>query len=104
MLLSNALKFTPEGGRTWVRVRPLAHAVEIEVSDTGPGIPPTDHDRIFERFFRSEGVTDRAVPGTGIGLTIARGIVAAHGGRLTCTSVVGIGSTFTVTLPDGTGA
>ena len=104
MLLSNALKFTPEGGRTWVRVRPLAHAVEIEVSDTGPGIPPTDHDRIFERFFRSEGVTDRAVPGTGIGLTIARGIVAAHGGRLTCTSVVGTGSTFTVTLPDGTGA
>lgn len=104
MLLSNAFKFTPEGGRAWVRLRPLAHAVEIEVSDTGPGIPPTDQERIFERFFRREGITDQAVPGTGIGLTIARGIAVAHGGWLTCTSVVGTGSTFTMTLPDGADA
>lgn len=99
VLIGNALKFTPGGGTTWVRVRPLPAGVEIEVADTGIGIAPEDQHRLFERFFRGRGITDQAVPGTGIGLTIARGITAAHGGTISCTSVLGTGTTFRVTLP-----
>ena len=100
VLLSNAVKFTPAGGSVWVRVRPLpADAVEIEVADTGVGIPADQQERLFERFFRATGVTEQAVPGVGIGLTIARGIAEAHGGSVRCTSVEGVGSTFAVRLP-----
>lgn len=103
VLVGNALKFTPQGGSVWVRIRPLpSHGVEIEVADNGSGVPEGEQERLFERFYRASGVTDRAVPGTGIGLTIARGIAEAHGGTIGCTSVEGAGSTFRVTLPEGT--
>lgn len=99
VLLANAIKFTPDGGSVLLRIRPAAAGVEIEVSDTGMGIPVADQQRLFERFYRASGVTERAVPGTGIGLTIAHGIAEAHGGSIECDSVEGAGSTFRVVLP-----
>lgn len=101
VLLSNAIKFTPEGGSVRLQIRPVADGVEIEVADTGVGVGAADLERLFERFYRASGVTDRAVPGTGIGLTIARGIAEAHGGSIECSSVEGVGSTFRVVLPGG---
>lgn len=100
VLLSNALKFTPAGGSVWVRLHGLpGELVELEVADSGVGVPAGQQERLFERFFRASGVSEQAVPGTGIGLTIARGIVEAHGGSIRCTSVEGAGTTFTVELP-----
>lgn len=101
VLLSNAIKFTPDGGSVRLQIRPVAEGVEIEVADTGVGVADSDRQRLFERFYRASGVTDRAVPGTGIGLTIARGIAEAHDGSIECTSVEGVGSTFRVVLPSG---
>jgi len=98
-LISNALKFSPEGGR--VRVRTFAtpeHAV-IEVEDTGIGIPLLEQGRVFERFFRSSSATEQAIPGTGLGLVISRAIAEAHGGRITVVSEPGQGTTFRVELP-----
>ena len=98
-LLDNALKFTPSGGSIVVRLQPLPGGIALEVADTGPGIPTDDQPRLFERFYRGRGVTANAVPGTGIGLTIALGIARAHGGTIECISSEGAGSTFRVVLP-----
>jgi signal transduction histidine kinase len=97
-LLSNALKFTPEGGRIDVRAATVEGMAEISVTDTGVGIAPEDHDAVFEEF-RQVGGADRKVEGTGLGLPLARKFVELHGGRLWLTSQVGVGSTFTFTLP-----
>ncbi len=98
-LVSNAIKYTPEGGQVWVKTRVNNGGVEISVKDTGIGIPPKDLPRIFERFYQ----VDRArgpERGTGLGLAITQEIVQAHGGKLTVTSQgVNKGSTFTVWLP-----
>jgi len=98
-LIENAMKFTPPGGTVSVRLRPLPGSVELEVVDSGPGIPADEQARLFERFYRARGVTAEAVPGTGIGLTIAKGIVNGHGGTIECISLEGIGSTFRIVLP-----
>jgi len=98
-LLSNALKFTPEGGGVDVRVASVVGGVVLEVSDTGIGIPPEDRDKLFSRFFRTRAAVQRAVQGTGLGLSIVKAIVDAHGGRVAVESVVGTGSMFRVTLP-----
>ncbi|HET9489907.1 MAG TPA: ATP-binding protein [Methylomirabilota bacterium] len=100
-LLSNAAKFTPAGGR--VRIRTLRAAADaiVEVEDTGPGIPPTQIDTIFERF-RQVGDTLTAKPeGAGLGLPISREIVQHHGGSLTVRSESGRGSCFRMSLPLG---
>jgi PAS domain S-box-containing protein len=98
-LLSNAIKFTPEGGRVDVTVSAQnGHAV-LEVADTGVGIPPAEHGRLFERFFRASTATARAVPGTGLGLAIAKAIVDAHDGSIAVESDGGGGATFRVELP-----
>jgi signal transduction histidine kinase len=96
-LVSNALKFTPPGGRVAVRLRPEKGAVAIEVEDSGVGIPQADQARLFDRFFRAAGA--KAIPGNGLGLSVAQAIVEAHGGRIGVTSVEGAGSTFRVELP-----
>ena len=106
-LVGNALKFTPEGGRVWVRGF-LSHpdgGLRIEVEDTGPGIPAEEHERIFVEF-QQVPVADAAgrPEGAGLGLTLARRFVELHGGRLWVESEVGQGSTFIVTLPAGTAA
>ena len=80
-LVSNALKFTPEGGSVEVSTKLNGDHVSIEVSDTGIGIPVADQPRLFERFFRSSVANDRAIPGTGLGLAIVKAIVEAHKGR-----------------------
>jgi signal transduction histidine kinase len=71
----------------------------IEVRDTGVGIPAAEQDRLFERFYRASTATDRAIPGVGLGLTIAKAIVEAHGGTLDFDSIEGAGTTFRVRLP-----
>jgi signal transduction histidine kinase len=95
-LLTNAIKFTDRGGHIVVRGRVTAPFVEISVSDTGPGIPPEEQARVFDRFWQSKRTMGR---GTGLGLAIARGIVEAHGGRIWLESEPGRGSTFSFTLP-----
>ncbi len=103
-LLSNALKFTPEGGRIDVRADVRDGTYEISVTDTGVGIAPEDLDAVFEEF-RQVGSAARKVEGTGLGLAISRKFIELHGGRIRVTSEVGVGSTFAFTLPrpDGQG-
>jgi signal transduction histidine kinase len=97
-LLSNALKFTPEGGRIDVRAAMHDGMVEISVTDTGVGIAPEDQRVIFEEF-RQVGTADKKVEGTGLGLALSRKFIELHGGRIWVQSRVGEGSTFTFTLP-----
>ncbi|MGE5099665.1 MAG: GAF domain-containing protein [Deltaproteobacteria bacterium] len=97
-LLSNALKFTPEGGRVDVRVELADDVAEISVTDTGIGIAPGDLASVFEEF-RQVGTAARKVEGTGLGLAISRKFVELHGGTIGVQSRVGEGSTFTFTLP-----
>ena len=99
-LLSNASKYTPPGGKITIGARQLnAATVEVSVSDTGIGIHAEDQPRIFERFFRANNPLARSERGTGLGLHIARLLVEAHGGKITFTSQLGVGTTFTFTLP-----
>ena len=98
-LISNAVKFTPDGGRVEVRLGADAGQAVLAVADTGVGIPAADRERVFERFFRTAIATRQVIPGTGLGLAIARDITNAHHGTITVESQEGRGSTFTVRLP-----
>lgn len=93
------MKFTPKGGTVSIRVAAIEAGVQLEVSDTGMGIPSDEMQSLFTRFFRSSTATRQAVKGVGLGLTITRSIVEAHGGELTAASVEGEGTTFTMLLP-----
>jgi PAS domain S-box-containing protein len=97
-LISNAVKFTPPGGKIEVSVRTDEGKIVASVVDTGNGIPAADQPRLFERFFRSTATSE--LPGTGLGLTIVRAIVEGHGGSITCDSSEGVGTRFTFTLPE----
>jgi signal transduction histidine kinase len=97
-LLSNALKFTPEGGRVDVRAAVDDQLLEVSVTDTGIGIAPGDQEAVFEEF-RQVGTADRKVEGTGLGLALSRKFIELHGGRIRVKSEVGTGSTFTFTIP-----
>ncbi|MFO1317738.1 MAG: GAF domain-containing protein [Burkholderiales bacterium] len=99
-LLSNALKFTPEGGAIRVRAGVAGDFVEIAVTDTGVGIAPADQAQVFEEF-RQVGAAAKKVEGTGLGLAISRKFVELHGGTIRVESEVGKGSTFAFTLPRG---
>jgi signal transduction histidine kinase/DNA-binding response OmpR family regulator len=98
-LLSNAVKFTPEGGRIAIEAKWNEHEVLVSVSDTGIGIPPGEHERIFERFYQVGDSLTRKHGGIGLGLSIVKGIVELCGGRIWVESKVGRGSTFTFTIP-----
>ncbi len=103
-LLDNAIKYTPMGGRVWVDLHHLVQdsTARITVSDSGPGIPEADLERVFERFFRSDPSRSRAhVPGLGLGLAIAAWVVHAHSGSIHAANRPGGGATFTVALPVG---
>jgi signal transduction histidine kinase/uncharacterized protein YigA (DUF484 family) len=97
-LLSNALKFTPEGGRIDVQAALRDGVAEVSVTDTGVGISPGDQEAIFEEF-RQVGTAANKVEGTGLGLAISRKFVELHGGTIWVTSQLGKGSTFIFTLP-----
>ena len=99
-LLTNALRHTPQGGQVTIEAgHTSAGAVAISVTDTGSGIAPADLPHIFERFYRADSSRARATGGSGLGLTITRRLVEAHGGTIDATSTVGQGSRFTFTLP-----
>lgn len=98
-LLSNAYKYTPDGGQITVRVRRLDGWVQTDVADTGIGLSPEDESRLFERFFRSGNEAARRAGGTGLGLAITKSLVELHGGQIKVTSAPGKGSTFSFTLP-----
>ncbi len=98
-LLSNAFKFTDKGGRVELSVAPVNHSVQIAVRDTGVGIPPEQLPRIFEKFYQADNQRSASAAGSGLGLAIAKQIVEAHGGTITCDSTLGVGTTFTLTLP-----
>lgn len=99
-VIGNALRYTPEGGRVRVRGAQQGRTVVIEVEDTGIGIAPEHLPHLFERFYRADGSRSRAAGGTGIGLTIAKGLVELQGGTITARSEgLGKGSTFTIRLP-----
>ncbi len=100
-LLTNAIKFTPDGGLVRVGLTDDGGSVTLVVADDGLGIPDDEQGRLFTRFFRSSMVIERAIQGTGLGLTIVRAVVQAHGGTVSVDSAVGSGSTFTVVLPRG---
>ena len=97
-LLSNAIKFTPEGGRVSVQAVPVDEHVEVAVSDTGVGISPEHLEAVFEEF-RQVGTAEKKAEGTGLGLALARKFIELHGGLIRVQSQVGVGSTFTFTLP-----
>jgi signal transduction histidine kinase len=97
-LLSNALKFTPEGGRIDVVATVTDNAIEISVSDTGVGIAAEDQAAVFEEF-RQVGAASKKIEGTGLGLAISRKFIELHGGKIWVKSQVGAGSTFAFTLP-----
>jgi signal transduction histidine kinase len=99
-LVGNAVKFTPEGGRVWVRADSQDRAVRVEVGDTGRGIAVEDQERIFLEF--QQAGTDAGKPqGTGLGLALARKFIEMHGGKIWLESEVGKGSRFFFTLPIG---
>ena len=98
-LLANALKFTPPGGRVEIRVRTDEDTALLEMRDTGVGIAADDLQHLFSSFFRTSTASAAAVPGTGLGLTISKGIVEAHDGMISAESEEGHGSTFRIELP-----
>jgi signal transduction histidine kinase len=98
-LLSNALKFTPPGGRVDVRTRRDNGCAVLEVADTGMGISTADQEQLFQRFFRTSRASAGAIQGTGLGLSIAKAIVESHGGTVSVQSEEGHGTTFRIELP-----
>ncbi len=98
-LLTNAVKFTPDGGTVEVSLRSDGETSEIVVQDDGVGITAEDQDKLFTRFFRASSSTDQAIQGAGLGLTIVQAIVALHGGKIAITSAHHEGTRVTVRLP-----
>ncbi|MCJ7734383.1 MAG: GAF domain-containing sensor histidine kinase [Anaerolineales bacterium] len=97
-LLNNAVKFNHEGGEIKLRAIAKKKEVIISLSDSGLGIPEDEQDHIFEKFYRVRSHRDQ-VPGTGLGLSVVKQIITDHGGSISLTSEVNVGTTFTVTLP-----
>jgi signal transduction histidine kinase len=99
-LLSNAFKFTQRGGEIELSVEAVDDALQMEVRDTGAGIPPEQLPQIFEKFFQADNQRSASTKGSGLGLAIAKTIVEAHGGSIHCESTPGVGTSFTLMLPN----
>ena len=102
ILIDNAVKYTPPGGRCEIALSQNQDQAHIAVKDTGIGIPESDLDFIFERFRRADRARSREIPGAGLGLAIARWITQMHGGTITAESTLGTGSVFHIHLPVST--
>ncbi|MHA7299887.1 sensor histidine kinase [Pseudarthrobacter sp. MDT1-22] len=98
-LVSNAIKYSPDGGTVTISASGTEGWVKLVVQDTGIGMAPEDTAKVFSRFFRAESARDAAIPGAGLGLSITKTILERHGGAIACASDLGGGSTFTMTLP-----
>ena len=108
-LLSNALKYTPERGKITVRlvcafqkngsVDIIEGQLRIDVIDTGVGIPPEDLDKLFDKFYQAKNTPLVKEKGSGLGLALVKHVVEAHGGKVSVTSTLGVGSTFSIVLP-----
>ena len=101
-LISNAIKFSPQGGKITVSIEQADEKVKISVSDTGIGIPKKNLTHIFEKFYRAENASSEVIGGTGLGLAIVKYIIESHGGKISVESKLGKGSTFSFTLPTRT--
>jgi len=99
-LIHNAIKFTSPGGTIKVSALQKDQTIQFSISDSGIGIPPADLKRIFERFYKTD--PSRSSSGTGLGLSISKHIVEAHGGKIWVESILGLGSTFTFSVPINT--
>ncbi len=100
-LVDNAIRYAPEGTQIQIRVEKQVRGAVVEVRDEGPGLPPEDRDRVFERFFRGGSGRSRRIEGVGLGLSIVKAIAEAHEGRIELESEEGIGSVFRLILPPG---
>jgi two-component system phosphate regulon sensor histidine kinase PhoR len=98
-LVDNAIKYTPEGGKVSVRAERAGAHVRLVVEDTGPGVAPEHHARLFERFYRVDNARSRELGGTGLGLSIVKHLALANGGDVRVESQLGKGSRFLVSLP-----
>lgn len=98
-LVSNAIKYSPDGGTVTISAAGTKDWVKLVVQDTGMGMAPEDAAKVFRRFFRAESAREAAIPGAGLGLAITKTILERHGGAIACASNPGDGSTFTMTLP-----
>jgi two-component system sensor histidine kinase SenX3 len=103
-LLDNAIRYTDEGGHITLQIQTAEDSAGrgfamLSVQDDGMGVPAADQSRIFERFYRVDKARSRDTGGTGLGLSIVRHVAESHGGKVTLESTLGVGSTFTVTLP-----
>ncbi len=98
-LVGNALKFTPENGKISIASSKIDDHIQIDIIDTGCGIPAEAKEKIFEEFYRVENTINDQVKGTGLGLSLVKHIIEAHNGKIWVTSKVGLGSTFSFTLP-----
>lgn len=98
-LVGNAIKYTPEGGQVQVKLEVRDQRALVEVADTGIGIAPKDQPHVFEKFYRAADESVQMIPGTGLGLALAREVARLHGGDIFLRSELGKGSTFTVELP-----
>jgi heavy metal sensor kinase len=101
-VIANAILYNKPGGSVTISARQFGNIARIEVVDTGIGIPADAVPRVFDRFFRVDRARSREMGGSGLGLSIARTIFAAHGGEITCTSEPGVGSMFAIALPSVT--
>src|SRR2546422_7316456 len=98
-LLSNAIKFTTDGGRITLSAQVAGDLVRVAVSDSGIGIAPDDQQKLFQEFVQLDGSPSRRYEGTGLGLALSKRLVELHGGTLGVESELGKGSTFWFTLP-----
>ncbi|MFG1928618.1 sensor histidine kinase [Cryptosporangium sp. NPDC048952] len=103
-LLANAIKYTPAGGTVGLTARRVPGGVQLAVCDTGIGSPPEQLPRLFTRFFRAGTALEHGISGTGLGLTVTKAIVEAHGGSITAASGHPTGTVFSVWLPNGSDA
>jgi two-component system sensor histidine kinase SenX3 len=102
-LVANAIQYSPDNSRIGIGVSHADGVVEIAVTDQGVGIPESERDRVFERFFRVDAARSRNTGGTGLGLAIVKHVVQNHGGDVRVWSHPGSGSTFTIRLPEAAG-